>query len=175
MSAIEGVVAYQGWSLRGVPLYSKFEEGYLCANCYKDIEKLYKLQLEISTLKETVATKVSEGIHQFAAVPSLINIIMATLQVQANAPSYPLHVENQWQQSVAKGFSESSWKCTKISFPSTNAFNIHFCSGFRSEYSRLAAAFNIISLTPMPVAIFTTALIQYTTVIYIIITVLLRY
>ena len=35
---------------------SKFEEGYLCRSCFKDVEKLYKLQLEISNLKETVAT-----------------------------------------------------------------------------------------------------------------------
>ena len=49
---------------------SKFEEGYLCRSCFKDVGKLYKLQLEISNFKETVATKVSEGIHQFAVVYS---------------------------------------------------------------------------------------------------------
>ena len=42
----------------------------MCRSCFKDVGKLYKLQLEISNFKETVATKVSEGIHQFAVVYS---------------------------------------------------------------------------------------------------------
>ena len=43
MSAIEGVVAYQGWSLRGVPLYNNF--GGLCC-----VFRHFELQLQCGAI-----------------------------------------------------------------------------------------------------------------------------
>ena len=43
----------------------KFEDGYVCRGCFREIEKVYKVQIQVNELKTKVATKVAQRVHLF--------------------------------------------------------------------------------------------------------------
>ena len=52
-------------SSQSLPDVSNFENGYACKSCYREVEKLQKLQKQLGELKESFLTKVTKSAHLF--------------------------------------------------------------------------------------------------------------
>lgn len=61
--------------------YSEFESGYVCKSCYRDLVKVQTLDNQLSDLKSSIASKVSESIR---ANPTIISYTRQEVPVSDN-------------------------------------------------------------------------------------------
>ena len=46
----------------------RFEEGYVCKGCFREVDRLYRLQKQVVDSKEMVSSKVAQTIHCYRVI-----------------------------------------------------------------------------------------------------------